>query len=121
MPPKYEDYLAFEAAHRAGLAQNVSNAVGTIRTAAVHAEKLVGTPEWDQYQQQLQALQNDAQKQVDSLLDQLSSPATPWNADVVSFLRGMLALWQGRRDALKEAIMLPNTVIEAYRETKARS
>ena len=89
---------------------------GAVRTAAVHAEKLVGQPEWDQYQQQLQALHDDADKQVQMYTQQLVTPTTPWDAATMAFLRGMLALWQGRRDAFKEAILLPTEVIHAYRD-----
>ena len=104
------------AEHLATREAEYASSRAAVRAAAVHAEKLVGSPEWDAYQHYLQARIDDAEQQTRQLTQQLSDPRLPWDQATVSQVRGLLSLWVGRRDALKEAQMLPHEVIAAGRE-----
>lgn len=104
------------AEHLAARERDYAATKAAVRTAAVHAEKLVGTPEWDAFQHYVQARIDDAEAQVRAYTQQLVDPRLAWDAATVSSVRGHLALWTGRRDAFREALLLPHDVIHASRE-----
>ena len=112
MPPKYEDYLAFEAAHRAELAKDVFVSAGIVRTAAVSAEKLLGDPNWDRYLMRVQALLNESEKGR-VLWGQRCTQAL--SGDDIRIAQLNYHACDARAKALTEVMLLPKELVDEGR------
>jgi hypothetical protein len=83
-----------------------------LRSAAVQAEKLTGTPEWDRFLEKVQARRNEFWQQYESWLAQLEIAK---NEDSVKAAQINCAIYKNCAFALDEIMALPGELIKEHK------
>jgi hypothetical protein len=85
---------------------------GLLRSAAVQAEKLTGTPEWDRFLEKVQARRNEFWQQYESWLAQLEIAK-----DEVAVKAAQIncAIYKNCAFALDEIMALPGDLIKEHK------
>lgn len=114
-----ESYLEFEKVNRTKTTRTNTNRVVTdqLRQAAVRSGKLVGTPEWDLYLSQLEAIIQEVQDIRDFSRKTLESPKIV-NYEKMMECKMVLRESQAIIDTLKQVIKLPYAIVHNREEMK---
>lgn len=114
MPPTLAEFRAAEQSTGVTkLREQVAEVHGLLRSAAVSSEKLTTSTEWNQYLQKLQPLLEDAQKSAALWLERCGGALS--ESDVRQAQLNYQAC-HARVNTLKEVMLLPHAILEAYRE-----
>ena len=85
---------------------------GLLRSAAVQAEKLTGTPEWDRFLEKVQARRNEFWAQYESWRDQLEIAK---DENAVKAAQINCAIYKNCAFALDEIMALPGELIKEHK------
>jgi hypothetical protein len=85
---------------------------GLLRSAAVQAEKLTGTPEWDRFLEKVQSRRNEFWQQYEGWLAQLEIAK---NEDAVKAAQINCAIYKNCAFALDEIMALPGELIKEHK------
>lgn len=108
MPPTRRDYLDLVQQQKG---QDRVVSLDLLKSAAVSAEKLVGTPEWDRYLQLLQPLLTQAEAEATHWLENMGNAMEEHS---LRLAQCNYHQWVSRARTIKELMELPNQIIGAH-------